>query len=537
MRGFLGGIVLGLPLCGVGLAALSVWSPLAPVPELMPATVQPKLPASAGLGIAGAIPDPVERHDPPVSPAAQPSQTGDVAGIAAIESRVADHPQAGITAAAPVAPEAAATPLLPAQSETGAVDNPASAAPVATPQVPDQEAAVGADMAEPPVVAALDGLGGADRLFADGGDRPATPDVKATRDPAISAVAPVTVAPETNADPAPDAAAGSAPIPEIAGLPHLSTPVGATAPAVPRAFAQAANVPVPPLAIAPELEAVTRVSDQPDRGLPRIAPLPQAGVKSNVTGPTIGTPVIPLTERHKAAPAPAGDAGQAADLPPLAQYAEPFENAGAVPLMSIVLVDDGDAAGGDALLGLPFPVSVAVDPAMPDANARMARYRAAGHEVLALVEMPKFATARDVEISLAASFDILPETVAVLEHESVQTGRDVAAQLVAAVNGSGRGLVTRNVGLNSSLRLAQGDGAPVSAVFRDVDRTGQDAAAIERNLDQAVFRASQDGSVTVTGRLEPDTVRILRAWVDDHRASRVALAPVSAVLRLGGNPS
>ncbi len=535
MRGFLGGIVLGLVLCGVGLAALSVWSPLAPAPELMPAAVQPKTPAGAEPGRVALSADPVGRHAPPVSPAAHQPQAGDVTGIAAIQSRIENHPAAGTNADAPAAPRAdAARVAVPQRSDPVLPGK----TPGAAPQPPEREQGGGADTVAPAGIGAADRLDPAERLFAGGGGERLPSAISVTRDSAVDGEAPAAVVPQTVSDPAPQAPALSAPVPDIADEPDLVADTDVASPTVPQVLARTAVTPAPPITVAPSPDAVTQVSDQPEPTLPRIAPLPQAGVERDVTRPRIGTPVIPLTERDKPISSPQGETGQTTDMPPLRKYAEPFANAGGAPVMSIILTDQGDVLQAlDILRDLPFPVSIAVDPAMPDAAARMAQYRGAGHEVMARIGMPDFATARDVEVSLAASLDILPETVAVLENENDRSGAEAAAQLVAAVNGSGRGLVMRNIGLTASLRLAQGDGAPVAALFREIDRKGQGPAAIERNLDQAVFRASQDGRVAVTGSLAPETVAILRDWVAGHRASRVALAPVSALFGAAANPS
>nr|WP_320179439.1 divergent polysaccharide deacetylase family protein [Roseovarius pacificus] len=73
---------------------------------------------------------------------------------------------------------------------------------------------------------------------------------------------------------------------------------------------------------------------------------------------------------------------------------------------------------------------------------------------------------------------------------------------------------------------------PSTTVFRDFDAKGQDATVIRRFLDQAAFKAGQDeNGVVMVGRLRPDTISALLLWGLQDRASSVALAPVSAVLR------
>ncbi len=53
---------------------------------------------------------------------------------------------------------------------------------------------------------------------------------------------------------------------------------------------------------------------------------------------------------------------------------------------------------------------------------------------------------------------------------------------------------------------------------------------IRRFLDQAAFKAGQEGAVIMLGRLRPDTISALLLWGLQDRANSVALVPVSAVL-------
>lgn len=534
MRGFLGGIVLGLVLCAVGLATLSLWSPLAPTPEVAPEATQPVAPTSAQAGIARQQLDPAITNAPPVSPLASKPEAGDLGSIIQIESQAMERPAVDAQADDPVSPEAPAPmPQMPAAPETVDPTNTQVDAPVA----PVQDSDVGVDSSAPDVPAAEESLGSTDILFANEPEVAGASNVNTTRDLAINGSAPVQVTVDAIADAAPETTVDPAPQPQVPKGPEMFARSDIAAPELPGTIETSPDVTAPRASVAPVPDTATTVSDQTEQALPRIAPLPQAGVATETTGPTIGKRVVPLTERHKAAAAQKEDPLQSGNAAPLELYAEPFENLDGNPLMSIILADDGEIPAFEAVQGVPFPITVAIDPTLPNAAERMAHYRDAGHEVLMLVELPKFATARDVEVSLAAGFDVLPDTVGVLEGTDLQADREISAQVVAVANGTGRGLVTQNTGLNSSLKLAQNDGVPATAVYREFDRAGQDTPAIERSLDQAVFRASQDGSVTVIGRLHPATLQILQGWVADHRASRVALSPVSAVLRLSGGAS
>ncbi len=270
---------------------------------------------------------------------------------------------------------------------------------------------------------------------------------------------------------------------------------------------------------------------------PRLADLPQAGTGDPAKSPLLGHRARPLiAEKGRGDGSPEPDQS-AVRQRPLDRYAVSFENTEDQPLLSIVLIDDDKAQGLDALTGFPHPISFAIDPAAPDAPEKMARHRAAGHEVVALVDLPEGATAQDAEVALFAGFDLLNETVGLLE--GAQTGiggsRALSDQVSVFLAETGRGLITRKNGLNSVQKFAARRGVPSAVVFRDFDGAGQTPTAMRRFLDQAALRAGQEGGVIMLGRVRPETVSALLLWGDKHRAARVALAPVSAVLRQSTN--
>ena len=79
-------------------------------------------------------------------------------------------------------------------------------------------------------------------------------------------------------------------------------------------------------------------------------------------------------------------------------------------------------------------------------------------------------------------------------------------------------------------KLAARKGVPSAVVFRDFDGAGQTPDTIRRFLDQAAFRADQEGVVIMLGRVRPETISALLVWGLQDRASRVALSPLSAAL-------
>jgi polysaccharide deacetylase 2 family uncharacterized protein YibQ len=202
--------------------------------------------------------------------------------------------------------------------------------------------------------------------------------------------------------------------------------------------------------------------------------------------------------------------------------------------MSIVLLDEGaDAMGLEALSAFPYPLSFAVDPLAPDAVDRMQRYRDAGFEVLALLNMPQGATATDTESLMRASLAKMTGVVAVMEGDQtgLQSDKPVSDQAAAILAETGHGLVLFPKGLNTAQKLAAKEGVPAATVFRDFDAKEQSAQVIRRFLDQAAFKARQDqDGVIMLGRLRPDTISALLLWGLQDRAASVALAPISALL-------
>ena len=237
----------------------------------------------------------------------------------------------------------------------------------------------------------------------------------------------------------------------------------------------------------------------------------------------------------------AGDSVQSAPAglldTPIHANAQPFENEDGRPLMSIVLIDEGDSLEGaelgfSALSSFPYPLSIAVKSSLPDADARMKKYRENGFEVLAMIDLPEGAAPTDAEVTLGVTLDRMDDVVAVLEGtgSGLQASRDVSDQVAEILLQSGHGLVSQSQGLNTAPKLARKAGVPARPVFRDFDGKGQDARVIRRFLDQAAFKARQEGGVIMQGRLRPETIKALLVWGLAERASQVALAPVSAVL-------
>lgn len=251
---------------------------------------------------------------------------------------------------------------------------------------------------------------------------------------------------------------------------------------------------------------------------------PAAG-DATVTPAAAEAPSLPGTAQGTA-PEPAPT--EAATGGALARNAVAHDNADAVPLIAVILVDD---RGGDVpLVDLAFPFSVAIPAALPGAPARAARYRAAGREVVLIPNLPPRATAGDVAQSMQINLTDFPEAVAMMEDPAAETSRDGLQQLVEIVSETGHGFVSFPRGLNTAQRMAEARGVPAALVARDLGNGEGPFGALARSLDQAGFRARQGDAAILSAKVHPNTLRALEEWAEDLNPAEVSLAPVSAAL-------
>jgi len=491
MRGFLGGVSVGAL---VAVAGAAVWSLSTPLPQAVDVshetpttTLEPRETPTQSLDTPGSDADVVETA--PAEPTAEGTISDDAPSE--IDTTAPERPAVSTEteAALDSAPEGVDAPEISVASDdplpgTDAGDSTQPAAPL---------------VEESPAVV---------------NDPAAAPEVADSGEPALTAPEEETPAPELSQEaedtPAPvrlDSAAVEAP--------GIGTPPDAT---------PSPNLTTPPVR--------SDETGEDDSGELRIADLPQtAGDEGTEPGPSIGTRVVPLTERNKAAPATGAEATP--ETPPFIRNAEPASPEPGVPLMSIILIEEEGAVGAEALEDFPYPLTFAIDPSDPDAVARMNARRSAGFEVMVLADLPREGQPQDAETAMPVWFDRVPEAVGILEgiDSGVQGNRPLADQVATIAADLGYGLVLQDNGLNTVQKMALRDGIPSGVVFRDFDGAGQDPRAMRRFLDQAAFRSGQEGAVIMLGRLKPDTISALLIWGLQDRASRVELVPISTSLK------
>ncbi|GAB5446488.1 divergent polysaccharide deacetylase family protein [Gymnodinialimonas sp.] len=552
MGGLSIGIFWGTLVSAVGLAALSLSSPLPPRggAEAVEAAVEVPVAGTDGaeavaeeaVGAVGAVGEEEAALEAaaeaavsvapeggteaaPAPPDAAPEAEAEEASEPATEiplpsgsefNRPPPEPEAALPAP-DAAPQAAApqAPALAGDVIAPVLDTAPAAQPSVAAEAPAQIATVAGESAAPTRPAASSAP-----VIASGPTALTQPEASATPQVRTALLPQVTEAPEDAGVEAEEVAAATEPEPV-----PLLTPVfptigdGATpdavTPEVPEDVASGGAIDAP----AEEAAAVSTPA------FPQTSTLPQVAAQIE---PQLGEDAEIAED-----PAPA----LADDLPAIQAFAAPFDTAEERPLMAVVLIDEPDSRIElSTLTRFTFPVAFAVDPLHPEAAARAAAYREAGFEVVILGAMiAEGATAADTEVALAAAASTLPEAVAVLDTPEgrIQGDRPVLDAMVSALSESGHGLVAFPRGLNAAEQSASRAGVPGATVFRFLDDEDQRATVITRFLSRAAFAAAQEGSVIVVGRTRPDTVTALFSWALGGRSEAVALAPLSATLLRG----
>ncbi|WP_170413598.1 divergent polysaccharide deacetylase family protein [Ruegeria atlantica] len=525
MGGFLGGMIAGAVVVVLLGAVLSLNTPLTRKPVVNAEAPEPA-PAAApevSTEVAETVADADLVTAPPVTSDASGDQTDNLAGLAEVEvlpdteptiseidaqveeAEIPDATEIAIANEAPVVPQAPAQ----LQPSPGTENEPIVSETAPEPPAPVEEEETIVEVEPQPAPEILEVL--------------PEPEVEQVQ-PEVTEAQPDVVEPspeiaDTEVEPEPQ------PEPEVAAVqpePEPQPEPTAIEPQAPEVSSPENN----PIAVEGE-------EDPQLKKLPRIAAVPQIGGEEPVTASvTVGKRVVPLTERDDAPVAADEQIVTLQPGKPIEAYAAKFENPESKPLMSIILIDDEGAFGAEALKDFPYPLSFAVSPSDPEAVEKMARHRKAGFEVLALADLPEAASAQDAEVSMAVWLDTLPETVGILEgvDTGIQGNRKLADQVAAIAGDTGRGLITQDNGLNTVQKLAARNGIPSGVIFRDIDGARQDPAIMRRFLDQAAFRAGQQGTVVMLGRLRPDTISALLLWGLEDRGGRVAMAPISAVM-------
>lgn len=281
-----------------------------------------------------------------------------------------------------------------------------------------------------------------------------------------------------------------------------------------------ANQTLAPVQLAEEQPLIeTSPADEP-------APKPEPEVEAAPE-----TEAVPETE---AAPEPPVETSIAATTQPEAEkpetalesFAAPFERTDNRPLYSIVILDDASSGiGPSALDSFPLPLTIAIDPTGPNAQDRMFDFASAGFEIVIQSPLSGNVNASD----LAQLSQSLPLSVAYVAENASAFGGVATRDASDALSGLGLGLLVLD-DRGGIAGLARSAGVPSAVPVVDLDAKNQSSATIRRFMDQAAFKARQEGSAVIIARLRPATISAFLIWAQQSRVDTVAVAPLSAVL-------
>lgn len=253
--------------------------------------------------------------------------------------------------------------------------------------------------------------------------------------------------------------------------------------------------------------------------------------KTNVTMPNDQTNDTSLAQVQVDAIETEDPYGKAIDL-----YAHERVNDEGKPKLSIVLMtDELNAIDPNLVQALPIPVTFAIDPVNPSADALLLSLRELEQEAVILADLPPQAVVQDVDIAISALVNLLPRTVGFIERQAgaLQQSRDVMLHVPEVLNRTGHGLIVYEKGLNTLAKEAIKAGTPVATIYRDLDGADQNERTIRRFLDGAVFRATNSASepIVVLARLRPETMSAILIWALQERAQNIAVVPVSQLMQ------
>ena len=349
--------------------------------------------------------------------------------------------------------------------------------------------------------------------------------------------------PEPDEVPSPDegAAGGNEAAPDGSAPAGEATPGAAPEPIKPKPF-EPKFVKVTPRAGSGTADTATTTTAQPSGEEPvRITTMPGTKAESlpTVSNGETSLVTVPNSESQGVSlitvPNPAAETAAGA----LDKFSAKFSNPDGKPLLAVVILDKGVSAGGldaAALAGMPFAVTIAIDPEREDATAVEATYRIAGDEVAMMVsKLPEGATPSDLEVIYQSYAQALPESMALIAApDSEALSNSMTAQHFASLlKSDGRGLITYSKGLNGAKHAAEKSGVPQAEVGKLFGQTEDNSGTFGRELDRAAFDAGREGVAVVAIPSTPEAITALMAWAAGSSASGVALAPVSAVMLKG----
>lgn len=206
------------------------------------------------------------------------------------------------------------------------------------------------------------------------------------------------------------------------------------------------------------------------------------------------------------------------------------------PFLSIILVDIGTAGVSQAeLLKQTLPLTFAVDGSRTDAKRVAGDYRAAGFEIIALMNDDQVAelTTADAAIEVVQGyFHAVPDALAIVDAPSarLQKNRRILSPVLASLTGDAPGFLTYKGGLGTAAKETQEAGLPTGVITRYLDETYGSPSIIKRAIDRTTIEAAKNGAAILMAVATPSVLQGIAQWADSTAAAKVELVPVSSAM-------
>ena len=206
------------------------------------------------------------------------------------------------------------------------------------------------------------------------------------------------------------------------------------------------------------------------------------------------------------------------------------------PFLSIILVDIGTAGVSQAeLLKQTLPLTFAVDGSRTDAKRVAGDYRAAGFEIIALMNDDQVAelTTADAAIEVVQGyFHAVPDALAIVDAPTarLQKNRRILSPVLASLTGDAPGFLTYKGGLGTAAKETQEAGLPTGVITRYLDETYGSPSIIKRAIDRTTIEAAKNGAAILMAVATPSVLQGIAQWADSSAAAKVELVPVSSAM-------
>ena len=205
-------------------------------------------------------------------------------------------------------------------------------------------------------------------------------------------------------------------------------------------------------------------------------------------------------------------------------------------MISFVIDTEGiDLIDPKLIAALPMPVTFAINPYSPSAEAVLRSLRAMKQEAVILADLSKGGSAEDIGSAVSGLMNTFPEVVGIMDSSG---GRSINSQeamlnIAKVLEIAGHGILVHQTSTDNIAKEFIKNGIPAVKVRRDLDDADQSEVTIRSYLDNIVFNAGNSTSenAVVFARLRPTTMSALLIWDLQDNSRNIAIVPLSQQLQ------